>query len=181
MRCTAFSVTTDLFLSILPLFIVWRVRIPMRTKISVCCLMSLGLVATGFGIARAASLSGPTTDLSWTYCIAAIWSNLELFLGIIAANLAIARSTYSYIFGHRTTSQTDSHYNAGSLSPSAGEIFLSQKLREDRRATAMTVERRPSVPRSDHSEIQLVPDDGIRKKTEFWLDEEEIEMQRQQR
>ncbi|CZR51573.1 uncharacterized protein PAC_01450 [Phialocephala subalpina] len=183
----AFSVTTDLVLSIIPLFIVWKVRMPLKTKVSVCCLMSLGLVATGFGIARAASLKGPTTDLSWTYCIAAIWSNLELFLGIIAANLAIARSTYSYIFGRRTASQSDSHYKVGSPSASAGEIFLSQKLRADRcdeRATTVdskNINRRPSVPRSDHSDVGLVPDNGIQMKMEFWLKEEEIEMQRQHR
>jgi hypothetical protein len=35
---------TDLVLSLVPLFVVWRVKIPLRTKICVCGLMSLGLV-----------------------------------------------------------------------------------------------------------------------------------------
>ncbi|PKK49659.1 hypothetical protein CI102_5437, partial [Trichoderma harzianum] len=49
-----------------------------------------------FGVARAASLGLVTIDLSWDYAISAIWSNLELFLGIIAANVAISRSIYAF-------------------------------------------------------------------------------------
>lgn len=61
----AYPVVTDLVLSLVPLFVVWKVKIPLRTKICVCGLMSPGLVfATGFGIARAASLGIQTTDLS---------------------------------------------------------------------------------------------------------------------
>ncbi|KAI8275647.1 hypothetical protein K4K59_010140, partial [Colletotrichum sp. SAR11_240] len=90
-------------------------------------LLDLGYnCATGFGIARAASLGITTTDLSWkfsilpremisykfwtgAYCIAGIWSNLELFLGIIAANLALSRSIWVHFFG-----SNDSHAIPGS-------------------------------------------------------------------
>ncbi|EHK16325.1 uncharacterized protein TRIVIDRAFT_119427, partial [Trichoderma virens Gv29-8] len=53
--------------------------------------------ATGFGVARAASLGLVTVDLSWDYAKSAIWSNLELFLGIIAANVAISHSIYTFL------------------------------------------------------------------------------------
>ncbi|KUJ23497.1 uncharacterized protein LY89DRAFT_713942 [Mollisia scopiformis] len=172
----AFSVTTDLFLSILPLFIVWRVRIPLRTKISVCCLMSLGLLATGFGIARAASLSIMTTDLSWMYCIAALWSNLELFLGIVCANLAIARSTYSYIFGRKETPQNDSYHSPSSPVPSSHSRFTNRKPSRDEFETRKTAEesrfRAPSESRSARSDIPLV----IQKTAEFEISFEEEEM-----
>jgi len=61
---SGYGVLTDLLVSLLPLYIVWSVQIPWRTKLSVCGLMSLGLIATGFGIMRAASLGIKTTDLT---------------------------------------------------------------------------------------------------------------------
>lgn len=76
----------------LPLVVVWQVRIPLSTKLSVGALMSLGLMlatskppnrtskltlthsATGFGIARAASLGLVTNDLS---CKDMPWSGVQ--------------------------------------------------------------------------------------------------------
>lgn len=43
----------------------------------------------------------------------------------------------------------------------------------DRAATLIEGRRRPSVSRSDGSEVEL--EAGIRKKTEFWISEEENE------
>lgn len=40
----AYSVLTDLMCSLLPLVVVWNVRIPFKTKVSVCALMGLGLM-----------------------------------------------------------------------------------------------------------------------------------------
>ncbi|KAG8672736.1 hypothetical protein FPOAC2_06139 [Fusarium poae] len=106
----AFSIITDLLCSLLPVFVIWSVKLPTKTKLSVWALMSLGLVATGFGIARASSLGVITSDLSWVYAITAIWSNLELYLGIVGANLALGRSIYGYFFKDRSHSQVGSSY-----------------------------------------------------------------------
>jgi hypothetical protein len=46
----------DLLLSLLPAYIVWHLQLATKKKVLVSCLMALGLVASGFGIARAASL-----------------------------------------------------------------------------------------------------------------------------
>ncbi|KAF4816111.1 hypothetical protein CGCSCA5_v006824 [Colletotrichum siamense] len=95
----AHSVLTDLILSFIPLTLIWKVNIPPQKKLLVMCLMSLGLVASAFGITRAAFLGVSNDDLSWTFCIVAIWSNLELFLGIVAANLALSRAVYLDLHG----------------------------------------------------------------------------------
>lgn len=42
--CTAYSILTDFLCSLLPLVVIWKVRIPLKTKIMACSLMSLGLV-----------------------------------------------------------------------------------------------------------------------------------------
>ena len=85
--------------------------------------------ATGFGIARAASLGVVTSDLSCkfvtftsadlplisidVYAVTAIWSNLELYLGIVGANLALGRSIYGYFFKEPSNSQVGSTYGYG--------------------------------------------------------------------
>ncbi|CVK85279.1 uncharacterized protein FPRN_06844 [Fusarium proliferatum] len=105
----AFSILTDLICSLLPVFVIWNTSLPLQTKISVWALMSLGLVATGFGIARATSLGVVTSDLSWVYAITAIWSNLELYLGIVGANLALSRSIFAYFFREGGTTKGSSY------------------------------------------------------------------------
>ncbi|KAF5697526.1 hypothetical protein FMUND_15383 [Fusarium mundagurra] len=85
-------------------FVIWNTSLPLKTKISVWALMSLGLVATGFGIARATSLGVVTSDLS------SIWSNLELYLGIVGANLALSRSIFAYFFREGGTTKGELRY-----------------------------------------------------------------------
>ncbi|KAK1676372.1 integral membrane protein [Colletotrichum godetiae] len=169
----AYSVLTDLICSLLPLVVIWNVKIPRRTKISVSCLMGLGLAATGFGIARAASLGISTSDLSWAYCIAGIWSNLELFLGIIAANLALSRSIYVHFFSNGKAQQTLPGSTGRSNPLESG--YLNSKLRGDRFEVPSTMigspRRRGSETRSSDSDIPLEP--GIQKKTEFWWTEDD--------
>ncbi|OHE92932.1 integral membrane protein [Colletotrichum orchidophilum] len=169
----AYSVVTDLVCSLLPLVVVWNVRIPRQTKISVCCLMGLGLAATGFGVARAASLGISTNDLSWAYCIAGIWSNLELFLGIIAANLALSRAIYAHFFSNEKTQQTLPGSTSRSKPLESG--YLNSRLRGSRFEVPSTIigspRRRGSETRSSNSDIPLEP--GTQKRTEFWWAEDD--------
>ncbi|KAF5010991.1 hypothetical protein FDECE_2861 [Fusarium decemcellulare] len=163
----AYSIVTDIICSLLPMLAVWKVRLPMKTKMSVWALMSLGLIATGFGVARAASLGIKTVDLSWVYAITAIWSNLELYLAIAGANLALSRSLWGYFFGDKKKQLNQSSYaKPGSNSNSA---FTNSRFRHD------TMPRSPRVPspsRSDNSDIPLGP--RINKRTEIWVREETV-------
>jgi len=101
--------------------VIWKMTLPPKTKAAVAGLMSMGLLATGFGVARATSLGEKTNDLSCmsllhtllfsyifspvltqhrlagSYAFVALWSNLELWLGIIAANLALTRSIWRFL------------------------------------------------------------------------------------
>ncbi|KAF2633975.1 hypothetical protein BU25DRAFT_444573 [Macroventuria anomochaeta] len=92
----AYSVTTDLICAFLPADVLWNVKISPNTKFGVCALMSSGLLATVTAIIRASSLGTRTVDMSYDYCIAAIWANTELHLGIIATNLALGRMVWSF-------------------------------------------------------------------------------------
>lgn len=46
------NVITDLYCAIMPIVIMWRVKIPTRTKVVICILTSLGLAATASQIVR---------------------------------------------------------------------------------------------------------------------------------
>ncbi|KAM5350127.1 hypothetical protein ACJ41O_006632 [Fusarium nematophilum] len=152
----AYSILTDILCSLLPILVLRRAGLPLKTKISLWALMSLGLVATGFGIARAASLGITTADLSWLYAITAIWSNLELYLGITAAKLALSRSMYAHFFGAITAKKPSTDPESGSNSTCVNNRF---------RTT-----RPPSPTRSNNSAIPLGP--AIQKRTDIWVREE---------
>lgn len=113
------------------------------------------------------------------YCIAGIWSNLELFLGIIAANLALSPSIYSHFFGSGKAQRTLPGSTDRSNPTESG--YLTSKLRCDRFEVPSTMIRSPrrrgSETRSQNSDIPLEP--GIQKKTEFWWTEDETDEGRQ--
>jgi hypothetical protein len=114
---TAYSVITDFICALLPVAVLWKVKITMKTKIGVCFLMSLGLIATAVAIVRASSLGIKTADLSYDYCIAAIWANTELHLGIIATNLALSRMIWGFFMGKSTLTTSNARttrYGTGS-------------------------------------------------------------------
>ncbi|KAB5522107.1 hypothetical protein GE09DRAFT_500810 [Coniochaeta sp. 2T2.1] len=171
----AYSILTDLLCSLLPLLIIWNVRMPLRKKLMIWGLMSLGLTATGFGALRASSLGLVTDDLSWTYAIAAIWSNLELFLGINAANLALSLSIWGFI-RHGKRPENSQQRSASSKIPRSGHSFgkHTPSLRPDQfdsPTCVVTCRRDRQDSRiSEGSDIPLEP--GIQKKTEFWLVED---------
>ncbi|KAK3360701.1 integral membrane protein [Lasiosphaeria hispida] len=168
----SYSLLTDVICSLLPLVVVWKVCIPLVTKMSVCGLMSMGIVATGFGVARAASLGLVTTDLTWVYCIAAIWSNLELFLGVIAANLALSRSVYMF-FRYGEEGKRSAHSKSSGYPQHSGYINQASFQHtpfQPASTVGTAVGRRPSLSRSESSDIPLEP--GIHKKTGFAVLEE---------
>lgn len=65
----AYGVAVDLLLSLLPAYIVWHLQMPTKKKVLVSGLMALGLVASGFGIARAASLGIGFDDVTCEYSL----------------------------------------------------------------------------------------------------------------
>jgi hypothetical protein len=96
--------------------VLWNVKITLKTKVGICGLMSLGLIATAVAIIRAFSLGIKTADLSYDYAIAAIWANTELHLGIIATNLALSRMIWGFFRGcpNSMSSNNTPRYGTGS-------------------------------------------------------------------
>ncbi|KAI1077246.1 hypothetical protein F5B20DRAFT_552833 [Whalleya microplaca] len=174
----SFSLLTDAICSMLPMVIIWKVQIRLLRKVSLCCLMGLGLIATGFGIVRAASLRIQSDDLSWHYCITAIWSNLELLLGILGANLAVSRSIYVYFrWGKDNLGSSTGHSGLGYRASRSGYINQSSQRREDlfpstaKSKIISTNRRRPSLTQSEDSDIPLEPG-VIHRRMDYSITEE---------
>ncbi|UKZ81649.1 hypothetical protein TrVFT333_009421 [Trichoderma virens FT-333] len=108
--------------------------------------------ATGFGVARAASLGLVTVDLSWDYAKSAIWSNLELFLGIIAANVAISHSIYAFL-RHKKTA--DGEPGSNSTNIRLGYLKHVELHNDVTRGTDSAIARHPSISKSEGSEAPL--------------------------
>ncbi|KAK1770194.1 hypothetical protein QBC33DRAFT_446602 [Phialemonium atrogriseum] len=177
-----YSLMTDFICSLLPLAVVWKVQIPLKKKLMIWGLMSMGLVATAFGAVRAASLGLQTDDLSWVYCIAAIWSNLELFLGITAANLALSRSVWMFLrHGRRANTSGRTQSQNWTSPPSEGSSRGSgMRMATTRSATSARTEADEAArggrggadggmgrrPGSEGSDIPLHL--GVGGKNSFW-------------
>jgi hypothetical protein len=147
---------TDLICAVLPVFVLWDVKISLKQKIGICGLMSMGLIATITAIIRASSLGIKTVDLSYDYCIAAIWANTELHLGIIATNLALSRMIWGFFSGktQQPTSSTPGYGGGSTLGKSRNDYTRSSDRHpyEDDRDT-----RESSDNLSQASQIPLDP------------------------
>jgi hypothetical protein len=130
--------------------------------------MSLGLIATAIAIIRASSLGTKTADLSYDYCIAAIWANSELHIGIIATNLAVGRMIWQFFKGGPKTmsSKSQPHYATGSRLSRARAGYMKSTdhspYNEDDLYTRRSVDNH-----SEASQTQLDP--GITKTTSICM------------
>lgn len=137
-----------------------------------CKLLTL-YSATVSAAIRASSLGISTADLSWDYCVSAIWSNVELHLGIIAANAACGRSIWSFFRHGRNPppgsslgygSQARKQYGAGH----SGGYLRSQEPA----STFETAIRKGSMSKSEDSDIPLY--EGIKQTTRVSVTEDRL-------
>ncbi|KAK5129459.1 hypothetical protein LTR08_003252 [Meristemomyces frigidus] len=166
---TAMSVLTDIICTLLPIAVVWDLTLSLRDKVAVCGLMSLGVISTTFALVRASSLGLNATDLSWTYCWAAIWGDIEFGTGILGANLALSRTYFEYFAkGLRTLTNPSKGHDAGydqeyDLSGYNNRAIYVGPISQQPKLDVEV--RRGSYARSDESQAPLDP--GISRKVEI--------------
>ncbi|XXH01288.1 hypothetical protein Hte_007644 [Hypoxylon texense] len=83
------NIITDIFFALLPIPMLWKVKINARTKASLICVLSLGVFACAAAIVKASYISnyGKTGDFLWDSANLTIWIAAETNTGIIAACL----------------------------------------------------------------------------------------------
>ncbi|KAI9157925.1 putative integral membrane protein [Paramyrothecium foliicola] len=85
----AFSAWSDAVLALFPIFIIWNVQVPMRVKLGICFLMSLGLVHRSATVAAAIKTvelkNLATPDFTWDAVPLCYWFLAENWIIIICA------------------------------------------------------------------------------------------------
>ncbi|CAN8099005.1 unnamed protein product [Discula destructiva] len=128
---SAIGALCDLIFASLPVAMLWNVRLNKRTKVSVAFLLGMGFVSGVALIVRIpyVKVLAISPDFLFETVDVAIWSVLELSLGIISCCLATLRPLFKrFGVGRNTTKGTTSF----------GVDYY--------RKSAPTVERRPSGP-----------------------------------
>lgn len=87
------------------------------------------------------------------YALSAIWSNLELLLGIIAANVAISRSIYAFFRDDKATASLSGYSSTNIRLGYLKQDELRNNVMKD---TASTIARHPSTSKSEESEAPLI-------------------------
>ncbi|RKF56660.1 putative pth11-like integral membrane protein [Erysiphe neolycopersici] len=84
------NITNDLLLLVLPIFILRASSLPRKQKVSICLILSLGGFAAIVSIWRlyALFIVSISNDISWDIAEMAIWSCIELNVGITCACLS---------------------------------------------------------------------------------------------
>jgi len=92
------NIATDVLFAVLPIPIIWGLRLNVRTKISLICILSLGFFACACSIVKEVYLSNfftnPDFSFNDTY---AIWNDVELAVGILAACLPALRPLFAFL------------------------------------------------------------------------------------
>lgn len=106
---SACSIITDWTLAILPAILLWSIQLKRRVKVSVVFILALGAAASCFTIVRLRFLLlyDDQAEFLWGSARIAIWSILELGIGIFAGSLAHLRPLLRYVPFLRKGSSAD--------------------------------------------------------------------------
>ncbi|KAK6067449.1 Cholesterol 7-alpha-monooxygenase 4 [Seiridium cupressi] len=83
----AWQVFNDFFFSLLPMAVVWRLRMPLRRKVLLIVGLGLTLVTGCAGAVKAAMTGSLTEDLTWSLFDALIWFGIESMLIIVCGSI----------------------------------------------------------------------------------------------
>jgi hypothetical protein len=107
----AVTIATDFLLALLPIPLIWQLQLNGRTKISLVCILSLGLFAAAAAIVKSekqkTALQNPDP---YVYDTFTIWRFIEFNVGIIAASLPSLKTLFKRVLnGTRCTSASGLH------------------------------------------------------------------------
>ncbi|KAJ5910681.1 hypothetical protein N7504_005324 [Penicillium tannophilum] len=95
------SVLGDVLILCLPLPIIWKLHTPMREKIEITLLFSIGCLVCIFSIFRLVALRHfQTEDLTADSAMTLIWTILELDIAIICGSLLLMKPLFQLWMGN---------------------------------------------------------------------------------
>lgn len=119
------NIVTDLiFALVIPICMLWNLNMSFRTKLSLFFILGLGCFVCACAIVRISYLGsyGASGDWLWDTVHLAVWSVIELNVGIIAGSLPSLRPLVKRFLGsiYGTGSRGRNHYVGGLSSKSKG-------------------------------------------------------------
>ena len=172
----AMDAVTDLICALIPILLVQRLQMDIRTKLALCGLMSLGVFTAGCAVAKAILLQTiRADDYTWDLNIVAIWAVVEQFLGIIITSVPMLRPLFSRHYSFHNWFRI--RFNTMISSPwaknhkSSSSVELTQSKQQIDRSSLRDVEENlfPPIPCHAHSQedrnhyansIHSIPTDG---------------------
>lgn len=92
------NVATDCAILTLPIPYIWRLSLQQARKIQLMAVFMTGSAVIAFGIIRAVNVgSASPDDQSWSDVPAAMWSVLEICVGVVSANLPCLRPLFFWL------------------------------------------------------------------------------------
>ncbi|KAI1097550.1 hypothetical protein F4804DRAFT_351522 [Jackrogersella minutella] len=97
---TTVNVTTDLFFALIPIPMLWHIQTNTRTKVSLLCVLGVGVFACAAGIVKAVAISNYAKhgDFLWDSADLTIWNTAELNTGIVAACTPCIKPMFKKVF-----------------------------------------------------------------------------------
>ncbi|KAI9934355.1 hypothetical protein ASPWEDRAFT_151946 [Aspergillus wentii DTO 134E9] len=123
--CTAVNIVTDWTTALMPIPLLWNVHLKRNTKISIICLMSLGIFASLSACVRLKYTVNLTDQTDFLFGVAnvVIWGFAENAIGMIVGNVATLRPLFR-ISGSRKPS---GNYYSSEYANSRSRGFFSSK------------------------------------------------------
>jgi hypothetical protein len=96
---TAVNIATDVLLALVPIPLIWTLRMTVLSRLSLIVVLGLGICAAIAGIMRQASMAATFTDSEpWVHDTYVIWTFIELNIGIVAASLPATKPLLSRLY-----------------------------------------------------------------------------------
>lgn len=109
---SSINIATDVLFAVLPIPIIWKLQANLRTKITLICILSLGIFACIASIIKTVIQSTTLADPDATYHDRFfMWNMVELNVGIIAASLPALRPLFAKILGATQRLTSDGRSN----------------------------------------------------------------------
>jgi hypothetical protein len=136
---TVFSVLTDVLLCVIPMPLIWRLKISMQDKIGISGLFGLGLVAAAASLVRLTRLINGVGQINVTMdpMQALGWSVAEVITGVVCACIPtykpLARkllptSFFSYVRSRATLPSHNTARRSRNRASTASEVYVIQHM-----------------------------------------------------
>lgn len=104
----------DFFLAILPISLVWNLKLNLQKKIGLCLLLGCGVITGIISALKTSHLGSLSSrsDLTWETYILYIWTGVEITLIIVLGSLPPLRALYNNLTGQGNGTKRSGYYGS---------------------------------------------------------------------